>query len=1007
MLLQAPPPRTIQDVTRLLEQYQPDTQAAAAALRAAEQAAPESSDRNGLFEFYLERARAAGRIGRIRQQIEDLRLAREQGEPGTPRHVRALRELASAETSGGNLLSALRYSEEAIATVPKNTSGLLVGTLQLAAYQYTLIGDFESARARLRELESLLVVLKRGKSWDNYGHSWLSSYERGRGELFRVEGRFVEAEAAYRRALRENDLYLERLPRLLDRGLDGGTTDGTRRFTEVLERSLAGVLLAQGKTAEAEVAARQAIRHALERAGRDSADVGQGIRLLAAILAEEGRLEESSRLAQAALDTFLQAGAAPESRLLADARRAVAAALVAQGRYGEALPVFEALRAGIGNAPELLAKTGAADLDWVLALLRTGAAERAEPMAGAMLEWARQRYGDQAARTAEVRGFHAMTLAALGRDEPALKDFQLALPVLLEQARIDSEAEAGSRKRQQRLILIVESYLQLLGRLADSPILPRGFDALAESFRLADIARSSGVQRALTASAARARIDDPALAQLARQEQDAQRRINSLNNLLTQLLSAAPDQQLPQVQQKIRADVEQLRQQRESYRRDILRGYPDYAQLVDPQPATLEEVRRRLHPGEVLLAWYFGEQGGHVWAVPARGKALGAPVALSRAGLAEAVAGLRRALDPNVGTIEEIPPFDGRAAHALYLQLLQPVLPAWQEARVMLAVPHGALGQLPLAVLLTAPPVAAPAASLAFATYREQPWLARQLAIAQLPSVTALGSLRALKAGSRERRPFIGFGDPLFSEEQARQAAQSATRLATRGGVLHLRNIPRTGGVDSAELALLPRLPDTGSEIRDIGRVLGAQPDDLYLQARASEQAVMHGDLSNRRVIMFATHGLVPGDLDGLTQPALALSAPQVAGGKGDGLLTLDEILGLKLDADWVVLSACNTAAGEGAGAEAVSGLGRAFFYAGARALLVSNWPVETVAARLLMTDLFRRQVQSPGLGKAEALRQAMLALLAGPGAIDSKTGKAAYSYAHPLFWAPFVLVGD
>ena len=90
-----------------------------------------------------------------------------------------------------------------------------------------------------------------------------------------------------------------------------------------------------------------------------------------------------------------------------------------------------------------------------------------------------------------------------------------------------------------------------------------------------------------------------------------------------------------------------------------------------------------------------------------------------------------------------------------------------------------------------------------------------------------------------------------------------------------------------------------------------------------------------------------------------------------------------------------------------MSGLGRAFFYAGARALLVSNWPVETVAVRLIMTDLFRRQVQTPGLAKAEALRQSMLALLSGPGSVDVKTGKAAFSYAHPLFWAPFVVVGD
>jgi CHAT domain-containing protein len=164
-------------------------------------------------------------------------------------------------------------------------------------------------------------------------------------------------------------------------------------------------------------------------------------------------------------------------------------------------------------------------------------------------------------------------------------------------------------------------------------------------------------------------------------------------------------------------------------------------------------------------------------------------------------------------------------------------------------------------------------------------------------------------------------------------------------------------------------------------------------------------DLSDRRVIVFATHGLVPGDLDGLTQPALALSAPQVAGVPGDGLLTLDEILGLRLDADWVVLSACNTAAADGGGAEAASGLGRAFFYAGTRAVLLTNWPVETTSARLLTTDLFRRQAQDPGLGRAQAMRRAMLALIDGRGA--EADGRVLFSYAHPIFWAPFTVVGD
>ena len=183
---------------------------------------------------------------------------------------------------------------------------------------------------------------------------------------------------------------------------------------------------------------------------------------------------------------------------------------------------------------------------------------------------------------------------------------------------------------------------------------------------------------------------------------------------------------------------------------------------------------------------------------------------------------------------------------------------------------------------------------------------------------------------------------------------------------------------------------------------------DLFLGARASEGLVKTTKLSGYRVISFATHGLIPGDLNGLSQPALALSAPDVANDPGnDGLLTMGEILGLKLDADWVVLSACNTGSGEGAGAEAVSGLGRAFFYAGTRALLVSNWPVETTSARALTSELFKRQAANDNLSRAEALRQSMHALIEGPGFVDIESGKTIFSYAHPIFWAPFSLIGD
>ena len=118
------------------------------------------------------------------------------------------------------------------------------------------------------------------------------------------------------------------------------------------------------------------------------------------------------------------------------------------------------------------------------------------------------------------------------------------------------------------------------------------------------------------------------------------------------------------------------------------------------------------------------------------------------------------------------------------------------------------------------------------------------------------------------------------------------------------------------------------------------------------------------------------------------------------------EILSLKLDADWVILSACNTAAGAAAGAEAASGLGRAFFYAGTRAILVTNWSVHSQSARELVTDLFRRQAVDRKLTRSEALQQAMMALMDSKGFQD-ESGRTLFSYAHPLFWAPYTIIGD
>jgi CHAT domain-containing protein len=382
------------------------------------------------------------------------------------------------------------------------------------------------------------------------------------------------------------------------------------------------------------------------------------------------------------------------------------------------------------------------------------------------------------------------------------------------------------------------------------------------------------------------------------------------------------------------------------------------------------------------------------------------------------VAKLREALEPNAAFISDIPAFDVALGYELYALLLKPVEAGWKQANSLIVVTNGALGLLPLSLLPIAPAQLEGNEEILFSSYRKVPWLARTHAVTMVPSAGALRTLRHLPPGKPERSELIAFGDPFFSKEQYDEAmksvqiadasgAASVASTTTRGAPLKRRNSPKLDGVDSAELALLPRLPDTADELRAIALALQADPSKvLNLGKEANENRVKTTVLSGFKVVAFATHGLVPGELNGLTQPALALSAPAVAGVEGDGLLTMEEILSLKLDADWVVLSACNTGAGSGAGAEAASGLGLAFFYAGTRALLVTNWSVHSQSARELVADLFKRQMADKTLGRGEALREAMMAMVDGPGYTDA-SGKTEFAYAHPLFWAPYTIIGD
>ena len=256
-----------------------------------------------------------------------------------------------------------------------------------------------------------------------------------------------------------------------------------------------------------------------------------------------------------------------------------------------------------------------------------------------------------------------------------------------------------------------------------------------------------------------------------------------------------------------------------------------------------------------------------------------------------------------------------------------------------------------------------------------------------LPSESSLRALRRLAKGTTGNQPFSGFGDPVL-EGGSQSRGVNVSALFSRGAVADVRAVKQ-----------LQRLPETADELYAMAKSLGADKQTVHPQLAATETNVKRADLTRTRVLAFATHGLMAGDCKGLAEPALVLSPPEIGTDLDDGLLTASEVAQLKLNADWVILSACNTAAADGTpGAEGLSGLAKAFFYAGSRALLVSHWPVASAATVKLTTRIFKEGADNPGIGKAEALRRSRLALMA-----DENSPQ----FAHPAFWAPFVVVGE
>ena len=1015
------PPRTTADIDAILEREKPDPAKIAARKEAAEASPPATATAAALAQFYYDRGAARALLGRNQDALDDgmkaLDAAKKSGEFLRVTRVMQFigfryRALGDAKKEGET------FDAIASAAAAENKRGAMIDPLANLARSAITSGELSQGEAYVRRVEALVQEARGSpnpgwrKAYAVYGNAFEADAAGIAALTLEAHGQYAPAEALYRRteAFRRasvNDLPKYEYPPPREQLLQAADTS---------LMSVARTVAKQGRLSEAESLARRALLNILDQQGRYSPATPEFLIGLAWIVVEEGRYGEAETLARAALDTEDTLGVAEYAPERATLLSHLGYILVLQGKGKEAQAIYDQLDRAIDSWSPPRKETYKLSGARISALYATGQVAAGVAVAEDLLKRETARKGAKSFDAAIAHGLLAIGYERSQRHADALREFQTSIPLLMSAARenADDEETVASAK-QARLQRIVEAYFNALVDQAKDPN-----DIAQETFALSDAIRGHAVGHSLADASARLSVKDPDLANLLRDEQGLEKQIGASLGALNNLLSLPPDGQRDRDVSTASAVIADLRAKREAAVTAINKRFPAYASLINPKAPSLADVKAALRPGEAMLSFYFGQSAAFVWAIPKDGAVAFARIPITARDLQTKVEDLRKALEPEASTIGEIPPFNVGEAYELYAALLAPVESGWKNAGNLVVVTNGALGELPLALLPTANLQVDLQAKPLFAGYRKVPWLARSHNVTMIPSAAAFLTLRSLPPGSPNRENLVGFGDPYFSRDQAVLAEGEGVQVAetsesdtesdvdlVRGRPLKLRAAPQTEKVDKAELAMLPRLPDTREELEAMARALNVDPaKSLFLGKEASEKTVESLDLKRFRVIAFATHGLIPGDLDGLTEPALALSAPEVSGGDGDGLLTEDKILALKLDADWVVLSACNTGAGAGAGAEAASGLGSAFFYAGTRALLVTNWSIHSASARELTSDLFRRQSADARLSRSEALRQSTMALLDGPGAVNAK-GQTSYTYAHPLFWAPFTLIGD
>ena len=674
------------------------------------------------------------------------------------------------------------------------------------------------------------------------------------------------------------------------------------------------------------------------------------------------------------------------SDYLAYAQNDLAEIYIAQGRYREARPLLI-------HSLELMALPYGGDYSGNAGvLLRLAQLYNAESryndalsMLNRVMPVYEKYYGLNHPRLANVLNIQSITYHGLNQQQNAIESIRRAANIYRKRIKRTAGNRSSARLIELQgardiFVHYVDALMNLM-KLRDS----KRNDLANEAFELGQLARATDTSAALAGMGARFATGDNQLSNIVRERQDLTKRWRRLNNKLDVTVSRSSHDQGQENVSVIRGELSDIDLQMQELDNKIAKEFPEYNQLIGSFVISLEEVQKMLSQDEALITYLLADKHSYLWIVRSKSTMMYL-LEYSSEKIEEIITKLRQELDPTgVSQLADIRPFDTETAYQLYQNILAPAESALNGVNNIIIVPDKALQSIPFGVLVTEKPQSP---KTNFASYRAVSWLGKKYALTTLPSVASLKALRAFAKKSKAKEPFVGFGDPLLAGDPGSGRGITLVMLFSQGNV-----------ADRDVIKSLPRLPETADELKAIAKALKTGIKNVYLKDQATENRVKTMDLFSKQIIAFATHGLVAGEITGLAEPALVLTPPEQSTEKDDGLLTASEVAQLKLNADLVLLSACNTAAADGTpGAEGLSGLAKAFFYAGSRSLVVSHWAVSSDAAVELTTRMFDESAKHAEIGKSEALKRSMLALM--------NNHKKPY-FAHPMFWAPFVIVGE